>query len=209
MFDDQRLVLEGLDEVISLMSDPRVSETEVTITLMAAIGAARRLRSHLGVEAPLELLDLLGEGEHVLIQGGQTAFLTAASALINEGTSYAPLSCVDELKAALTEAVLDEGESGISEIVDALYDLDQSLCACEVGGLSVEGYVDLARDIALVFAATGFRQLGRNFISRHGAVGGAAPVWAALASLPDEEEIKSDAKVPEWLGPLMTKYQDG
>lgn len=188
----QQRVLEDLEAALADASGPEAGADAVAVfDLLGTLGQARRLATV--VDDPI-----------------LAARIRAAEDRISRFTEYIPttLSALDDiaLTDALASALADEEPEAV---FDAMYDLDLSLCALEAAGWSQRA--SDARDYAMKTArlwakpSAELRRFAARLHKSLGHTGGAAEVWAVIASaeadtLADEPP---DETTPPWLDDML------
>lgn len=203
--NDQQLVLDMLNRALT---DAAASErTMDTIVDLAAFTAqARRLAHHLGTSRWPALTDA-AESAAVWLVEHATEVKAAFDHLV-------PTEALDALETALCDCddpdeAPDEDVARIPPILDALFDVDRTVSALETVGRKTESLVDEALDIVGCFDKGAYlcATHARRFVSRHGLIGGGAPVFAAVALAVERQSESSltdtasgDLTVlPDWL----------
>lgn len=188
----QQRVLEDLEAALADASGPEAGTDAVAVfDLLGTLGQARRLATV--VDDPI-----------------LAARIRAAEDRVSRFTEYVPatLSATDdiELTDALASALADEAPEAV---FDAMYDLDLCLCALEAAGWTARA--SEAREYALETArlwaqpSAELRRFAARLHESLGHAGGAAEVWAVIASAEAEPvpDDPPDETTPPWLDDML------
>lgn len=187
-YDDQVLVLDELKAALATFKFVPTNEVDhAAVDLMAFIGQARRLQAH-----------LMGPGAMLPEPLGGLPAVTAAAmvaAIVGERRIEAaldtlvPTECVDALAASMSWGHEEDCPPPVLEVLGALYECDRIFSAWGADGRDLSALLEDAEIVVRTApeVSEACAPACARFVQRHGAVGGAAPIFALVASYGDKE----------------------
>lgn len=197
VFDDQRLVR---DELLAALGAFAASpdDAEAALDLLAFSAQGRRLAAHLGEPLPEPLGDLSG----ALSEAAAT--LSASAARVSAALdALVPTECLDALAGAFSWDHDPDAPPLLTPVLGALYEADRVISAWEAGGRDSAALLDEAALLAQTApeVAAACAPAAARFVSRHGPLGGAAPIFAAVVAAAEALRLaeETEATAPETL----------